>query len=147
MTLNSTQVLEQIFQEAKSNKAAPRKFAPTKTGEHARQGDVYVVYVAATKEEAVKLLPKGSLTKVRNNRQLAEGETKGSRHILAGTFELFEKSGGTVLDGPTFFIREGTTDVVLEHPEHGHVECLSAGVYRSVLQKDCAFEEDRAVRD
>lgn len=108
-----------------------------------RQGDVYIMNIAS--------LPLGQTSE---NRQLAEGDTQGSRHILTGKVNIIDKVTCVVknldgvaihptLVGPAF---ECVSDVTETHPEHGH-KILPAGTCWQVVFQQSLAEEVRRVRD
>lgn len=86
------------------------------------QGDLYIIRIASLPASA----------KPRQDRQLAEGNTRGSRHVLS-VGECFDAVPQEVADllnkhvmnanvqdryiGPVFRTREGVATI--EHPEHG----------------------------
>lgn len=109
-------------------------------GKCVRQGDVYLVAVEPAH-------PHGEET---TNRQLAVGETQGSRHILEGEATLYVGTdlppgwaqwGGAKLLGPMIVALQRFN---VTHPEHAHVS-LPAGCYQVVLQLDASTM--RAVHD
>lgn len=128
---------------------APREFtdADFPVGSVAHQGDVILVRIASLPTSAKK----------RKNRQLADGTTQGSRHVLSGG-ECFDADAAEVVRmikaackksavaeqyiGPVF--RGGE----LTHPEHGnHVyqdEMVLACVYQRNLD---AEEREQRTRD
>lgn len=132
---------------------APRTFTDAEfpVGTVAHQGDVMFVRIAR--------LPAG---RPRKNRQLAEGTTQGSRHILKGG-EVFDcdprevarligqACAGIQVDvryvGPVFRTREGQADVV--HPEHGdHCYRGEDWVIATVFQRSLDAEErEQRVQD
>lgn len=92
-------------------------------GEHVRQGDVYVV--------RIDTLPRGMTeTKVR---QLAPGETQGSRHIAEGDLLVYRRTDTReVAIGPVVVARK---EWRLAHPEHAHM-VLPAGNFQVRFQVD-----------
>ena len=120
----------------------PRTFtdADFPVGTVAHQGDLILVRIEA--------LPKSA--KKRLQRQLAEGSTQGSRHILALGSNVFDCDGnevvaaissvcrGVALDakyvGPVFQTAKGKAD--LDHPEHGN------HLYRGDMTIACVFQRN-----
>jgi hypothetical protein len=105
-------------------------------GDVVRQGDLYLVCV----ENA-----SGTRT---SNRQLAPGDTQGSRHVLAGDCEVFIDCQSVAnvpreLLGPAF---RCSGDVTVEHPEHGH-KILPAGTCWAVVYQRAFAEEIRRAQD
>lgn len=126
---------------------APRTFSDFPVGTVAHQGDVMFVRIAS--------MPPG---KLRKNRQLAEGTTQGSRHVLRGG-EVFDCDPGEVSRlisqacsgvnaddryiGPVFRTQQGEADVI--HPEHGdHYYRGEDWVIATVFQRSLDAEEREA---
>lgn len=121
-------------------------------GENVDQGDVKIV--------RIKSLPKNRT--VRQNRQIAEGSTQGSRHVLevgdlydsppedvaAAIKEACGIEIGTQYCGPVFATKNGCAD--LTHPEHGN-HCYRGEnmSFASVYQRNLDAEEmqERRARD
>lgn len=117
-------------------------------GTVSHQGDLILVRIAK--------LPKS--VKPRASRQLAEGNTQGSRHILIGgeafdcvaskiTKEISKVCKGVSVDaryvGPVF-----TTPATIEHPEHGHQTFNFTGVVACVYQRNMdQLQRERRVLD
>lgn len=113
-------------------------------GDVADQGDLTIVGVAA--------LPKSA--KPRGNRQLAEGDTQGSRHVLVGG-KLYDADpaecseaikAATGCDVPAMYIGpviEGPCTI--EHPQHGH-HTFPVGVVGVVKYQRNLDAEEREVR-
>lgn len=120
-----------------------REHSTWSVGDCAHQGDLIFVCIA-----------KIPLGKVRNNRQLAEGETRGSRHILVGgevfdpdqvaAASLIEAATKSKIDtkyiGPVFF-----GPATVEHPEHQHQSFPADTITACVFQRNQTAEE-REVR-
>lgn len=126
---------------------APRTFTDFPIGTVAHQGDVMFVRIAS--------MPPG---KPRKNRQLAEGATQGSRHVLKGGL-VFDCEPGEVARlinavcrnvnvharyiGPVFRTKDGEADVT--HPEHGdHCYRGEDWVIATVFQRSLDAEEREA---
>lgn len=115
-------------------------------GDCCHQGDLILVCID----------PPKALTR-RKNRQLAEGETKGSRHVVVGG-EVFDSNENemvkniakvtngrvTILDpkyiGPVFY-----GPCVVEHPEHQH-HGFPAGTFTAVVFQRNVDAEERERR-
>lgn len=120
---------------------APRTFteAELEIGQVAHQGDLILVRIAC--------LPKSA--KPRKNRQLAEGNTQGSRHVLESG-NVFDCSAGEAVTaiaavcrgvnvgeqyvGPVFQSVDGVANLV--HPEHGD------HLYRGEMTIACVFQRN-----
>lgn len=114
-----------------------------------RQGDIYIMPLSK--------LPKN--LRKRTSRQLADGDTQGSRHVLVGPADLFNADPMDMADliakeypgvelreyqiGPVF-----KTDgaVTVEHPEHGHRTLTEPGCHVVIFQRslDADGREERA---
>jgi hypothetical protein len=99
-------------------------------GDYWRQGDIYIVKLEDSFTKAGKPT---------NERQLAPGNTQGSRHIVEGEAKVFERDGDA-LTGPVVVSRGCT----VTHPEHGDVK-LPAGVYGITYQRAYAEELKRVL--
>jgi hypothetical protein len=115
----------------------PQNFpAAASPGDTWRQGDLYIELLAE--------VPAGAVPIAKPSKQLAPGETQGSRHILdslAGV-TMYRLAEPTVLDGPIVVLEKTRT---LTHPEHGDV-VLPPGTYGVTYQREYA-EELRRVAD
>lgn len=92
-----------------------------------RQGDIYLLVVEANHSKGKKI----------KDRQLAPGNTKGSRHIVEGKVKLYEGNivddeFGSALTGPVIVADERFT---VTHPEHADVS-LPSGTYQVGYQAD-----------
>lgn len=134
---------------------APRTFteADFPPGTASRQGDIYLIRINA--------LPKSA--KSRAARQVAEGNTQGSRHIvtvgdvyncnpeevLGQISSAAPKVRGTLQAryiGPVFTTVADMAS--LEHPEHGHQHWQGAMVIACVVQRNLDAEDrEQAARD
>jgi hypothetical protein len=131
---------------------SPRTFtdADFPVGSVAHQGDVILVRLA--------VMPAG-VSKPRQSRQVADGTTQGSRHILDGGVAFDFAAPGDVAKairsvcpkadvgeqyiGPVF-----TTPCVLTHPEHGDHHYEFEGVMAVVIQRNLDAEErEQRARD
>lgn len=101
------------------------KLHPTfEVGDVSYQGDLIII--------GIEKLPKSA--KVRTNRQLVEGTTKGSRHVCINgnvfdcnkkeVQQLIQKATQIFIDekyiGPVFVSPEKPTADDIDHPEHGN---------------------------
>ena len=133
MNLTVEQVFANIQESAKQNICDERMIRTMEIGQHFRQGDVYLERVADDYTVGEEI----------QDRQIAEGNSKGSRHIMEGNVTMFKRSGNDILEGPTVRINERS---VLTHPEHANVS-IPSGTYKSRLQRDHMAEEIARVRD
>lgn len=126
------EVLEQIRTTAKPF-PKQRNAEKLTIGKTVRQGDIYIT--------RIKTIPK-NLKKL-DIRQLAEGNSKGSRHIVSEGCIVYENSKKTLFDGPIIdATKEGFT---LTHPEHGWINNFPKGCYNVSYQIDYIRQE--RVRD
>lgn len=132
---------------------SPRTFMDSDfpVGTTAHQGDLIFVRIASMPTSAKK----------RNQRQLAEGNTQGSRHIL-GVGNAFDCNADEVVAliksvcrkaevtaryiGPVFTGDCDKADVT--HPEHGHHYFRGSMIIATVYQRNVDAEErEQQVRD
>lgn len=131
---------------------APKLHQSFEVGDVAHQGDLIIVRIAA--------LPAGAT--IRGNRQLAEGTTQGSRHVLARgeTYDCpreavaaaIKAANGIIVGlqyvGPCFVSPAAPTENDLTHPEHGNHGFPAGAVCAVVYQRNLDSEEMEArVRD
>lgn len=99
-----------------------------KLNQYVRQGDIYIV--AVPKNHA-----HGGIIE---DHQLAQGTTKGSRHVAESSVTVFAgTTAPKVCNGNPFlgpFI-ESDKEFRISHPEHAHV-IMPAGCYQIVHQMD-----------
>lgn len=157
METTITEVLDQAKKSAKSNQEIRdmRKNCPNLKG--GRQGDVYIVRCDSVSD--IKTLEKmfknnknsnwsdftfGGEFEERKTNQLADGGTKGSRHIFKGKGKvLFAKSGHPCAGG----IIKAEKPWELTHPEHANFK-FPAGQFVFFFQLDSKKEgEVTRVRD
>lgn len=151
MTTSAIEVHEIIEKNAKAASQEKRVIETIKVGQAIRQGDIYMVRLDDKGVTEIKMND-GSLVvnvdEIRkkgvkaDTRQLAPGESKGSRHII-GEGPTIYKSNAVV---PTRFGGQASVDLIgpvvvagdrfeLTHPEHAHFS-LPAGVYQVFYQGD-----------
>jgi hypothetical protein len=128
--------LEKVEKGAEHNVGDMRHIDAIKPGQVVRQGDIYIHCV---KDDHAA----GKETK---DRQLALGNTQGSRHIIEGDCKVFEGTtppdyAPRALLGPLVRLFKRAT---VTHPEHAHVS-LPAGTYQITHQMDARTLE--RVRD
>ena len=132
----------------KMHAAKPERIGSPSAGDVVRQGDLYLV--------CIESLPSGN----RAPRQLALGDTQGSRHCAEGECVVYApKSPAAVskligvacrgaevpeqLIGP---LVECVGETTITHPEHGH-RILPAGTTWAVVFQRAYADEVRRVQD
>jgi hypothetical protein len=104
---------------------------------HVRQGDVYLTRIEKPADLSGYVAYKDN--------QIAKGETKGSRHIIAGNVNMFIKKDMDRMEtetlGPVIVAEESFK---LTHPEHAHFD-IPAGTYQVTYQLN--FAKQARVRD
>lgn len=131
---------------------APKLHSTFEVGDVAHQGDIIVIRIAALPPSA----------KPRKNRQLADGTTQGSRHVLARG-KVFDADAAEVAAaiksatkcdvqaqyiGPVFVSPAKPTENDLTHPEHGNQGFPAGSVCAVVYQRNLDAEErEQVVRD
>lgn len=135
-TQDAKKVMEHIAKNAESSSDAPKFLRNFEIGKVIRQGDCYLQCVEAPKFE--ELTPT-------DDRQLAPGNSQGSRHIIeAGEHvKIYKDNSGDPLMGPWLNLGART---LLTHPEHSDIS-LPAGTYKVRYQQDVAAEERARVMD
>lgn len=131
---------------------APQMHSTFEVGDVAHQGDLIIVRIATLPDSA----------KPRKNRQLAEGNTQGSRHVMtrgkvfdADAAEMAKLiKAATKCDvqaqyiGPVFVSPVNPTENDLLHPEHGNQGFPAGAVCAVVFQRNLDAEErEQVVRD
>lgn len=118
-------------------------------GDVSMQGDLIIV--------AIKSLPKSA--KPRKDRQLADGNTQGSRHVMTRgdvydcdptevQTAIREVTGcevGRGYIGPVFVSPENPTENDLHHPEHG-AQGMPAGTICAIVFQRSLDQEEREQR-
>lgn len=135
--MTAGQALQQIRERVEEIKNDREQRFPeaASDGDYFRQGDLYITKIAKPAGTELKVLP--------FDRQLAPGNTKGSRHCLSHQdVRLYTRSGSDALTGPVLHVLR---EVTVEHPEHGNV-VLPEGWYGVTYQRAYA-EELRRVQD
>lgn len=127
---------------------ASKLHASFEIGDVAHQGDLIIVRIAA--------LPK--IARPRSNRQLADGNTQGSRHVMergdvydakpADVAELVRQATGLIVPvdylGPVVVSPTEPTADDLTHPEHGNQGFPAGAVCAVVYQRNLDSEEREA---
>jgi hypothetical protein len=129
-TITLNKAIEQINASAQCADHDKRIVDDLPVGAHVRQGDVYL--------ERIESKPQGLAPWA--SRQIAEGVTLGSRHLLSGA-EAFRRTDhgvavkrnmGTAYVGP---VVEAGSRFLLTHPEHCDFD-LPGGCYQVWYQSD-----------
>lgn len=127
---------------------APKLHEVFDIGSVAHQGDLIIVRIAG--------LPKSA--RRRENRQLADGSTQGSRHVMsrgdvydadaAHVAKLIQDATGVRVErqyvGPVFVSPAEPSENDLTHPEHGHQGFPAGAVCAVVFQRNLDAEEQAA---
>lgn len=126
-TLDAVQTLEKVDAGVKLNAPEVRKIKGMEVGQIVRQGDIYIHKVKADHPHGKKL----------KDRQLAIGNTQGSRHMASADAEVYEGKQAPewaprALLGPLVKLFKRS---IITHPEHAHVE-LEPGNYQVTHQMD-----------
>jgi hypothetical protein len=129
---------------------APKLHPSFEVGDVAHQGDLTIVRIPAKPRSATR----------RKNRQLAEGDTPGSRHVLARgavydaeraeVAALIRQANGCTVEeqylGPVFVSPDKPTANDLKHPEHGNQGFPAGAVCAVVFQRNWDQEQQEARR-
>jgi len=131
---------------------APKLLESFEVGDAVRQGDLYLI--------RIKSMPKSA--RPRGNRQLADGTTQGSRHVLERG-EVFDcdpeavaraVKSATKIDiderycGPVIRTASEPTENDLTHPEHGNIGFPADSICAVVFQRSLDAEQrEMRVRD
>lgn len=123
-TTNTKALIERITRQSEQHTADLRVLTELSIHQMVRQGDIYIQRVADT-------YGRGERTE---DRQLAPGNTKGSRHVVEGAvvYRPTEEQGRDPMHGPVV-VADAPWRVT--HPEHCDYE-LPAGTYRVGYQMD-----------
>lgn len=120
-----------LAEERSVGPGKPARFtAAAQTGDMIWQGDLGILLAAAPPKD-FKLAEKPQL-------QLVPGETQGARHCLSsleGVQVYLPPNWPNVTELGPFFMT-GTKGVTVEHPTHGHVECLPNQGHQTVYQRE-----------
>ncbi len=136
---NAEEAQEIVERTAKENVVAKiRRIETMDIGKIVRQGDIYIHRVDDKHKRGEEA----------GSRQLAIGESMGSRHIAEAPSMIFQGAAApewytnrfTPLLGPCIVSKER---FVITHPEHAHVD-LPAGTYQITHQMD-ARTQRRAI--
>jgi hypothetical protein len=133
-------IVEKVQKQAKkiAKRETQRFPEAAAAGDAVRQGDVYITLLADA--------PAGYVRRKKWDRQLAPGETQGSRHIIDSTAGVvcYLNPHATEFDGPVLQIKQ---EREITHPEHGNW-ILPPGVYGISYQRtQDALDQQRRVAD
>jgi hypothetical protein len=110
--LTAERTFEQIAQHAIEHADDSTRVITPVVGQYIPQGDVNLLVVSA--------IPTGMRRVEKPDRQLAPGNTRGSRHCIAEAHmahvEFYEWTDPNPLEGPGLKFLQ---DTLIEHPEHG----------------------------
>lgn len=122
--LNDVQSVSEIAERIKSD--AKQKFPEAASvGDYVRQGDIYITLLAG--------VPAGAIRDKNPQKQLAPGNTQGSRHCLSRMTDVtvYRLKSPTPYDGPVLDVAKPVT---ITHPEHGDW-ALPVGCYGISYQR------------
>jgi hypothetical protein len=114
----------------------PERIGSPSIGDAVRQGDLYLLALDPSYEGETPV----------ENRQLAPGTTKGSRHVLTGDATMWAENPTdypSELKGPTF---RCNSECPVKHPEHA-TKILPADTTWAVIHQRVHADEVRRVRD
>lgn len=134
MMKTATEVHDGVQAAAMQASPATRVVEAMLPGQAIRQGDIYLIRLAAIPPNLPPVAP---------GRQLAPGTTRGSRHCVDGSVSLYEIPGAGRLDGPLVVATERFR---VTHPEHAHFS-LPPGAYQVRYQRNFAVESIERVMD
>ena len=145
-TKNAGMTAEQALDAVKRSVANPKpetiRLTQVNTvGEFVRQGDIYLRLIEAPDVKNLEVVPNDW------NGQLAEGQGKGSRHIIdkPATCKVYRKKNRQVQDG--YIFKTGNEAVEVTHPDHGHVALDANTWYEAFYQVNLFNSEKTRVRD
>lgn len=125
---NAVEAQELIQEKAKELAIQDKRTVlKMEVGQIVRQGDIYIHCVSGDHRRGAEL----------KTRQLAMGESMGSRHIAEGAAKTYQGTNApgwaeTDLLGPCIVSELPFT---ISHPEHAHID-LPAGIYQVTHQMD-----------
>lgn len=130
----TTTMIEQIRNSATRQVVVsePERIGSPSIGDVVRQGDVYLECISTKGKTEIQ------------DRQLAPGNTQGSRHVLEGDAILWKENplkDPEHLKGPSFHC---SSECTVTHPEHGN-KILPADTTWAVIYQRVGREERRVV--
>ena len=134
--LTTIQAVDNVVESAKTAKKATRVWDTNILAPVARQGDVYLRRLPLEAEFAREM-------KLAETRQIAPGDTPGSRHVLNEGPQIFNFTDAGPLEGPVIRAPEG---FYLSHPTHGDIDCRLPGTYVVTFPVDKRAEELGEIR-
>lgn len=129
-----TEFLEKIKLTAKKM-PEPRVLKSMEIGQTARQGDIYLTRIKSI--EKIKTL------KIKSSRQIANGSSKGARHIVSDDCIIYENPNQNIFIGD--FIDANKEGFTLTHPEHAWICGFPKGFYQIGFQLD--FNRQQRAKD
>lgn len=145
-----TKVRESVTPNLPAPNEKPRSISlgqANKLGCHAHQGDVTIRMVGKNGQmvEGFKTWKPLAENVIKDfNGQVAEGETRGSRHIIANTKSVVAYRNTVNRDeisrGPVIQVNE---NVDLDHPDHGTIHLDAGCVYEFTFQSTADTENAR----
>jgi hypothetical protein len=128
-TMSAREAINHITEQATFKAKGDDRRVNLAVGKHGRQGDIYICRVADTHARGEE----------QKDRQLAQGESRGSRHIAeapakvyVGTTAPANALNSRLFLGPCVV---SESEFMISHPEHANV-ILTAGTYQIVHQMD-----------
>jgi hypothetical protein len=111
-------------------------------GKWVRQGDVMIQRLEL--EHGIEDIKTGAATLKTDNRQVAPGDTKGSRHVVReNSAAVYMLKGADALTGPMIMAVDG---FYLEHPTHADMDIRLPGCYRVTFPRDLTGEAKEEAR-
>ncbi len=150
MATNVAKQIDAVRKSAeKMHAAATERIATASAGDVVRQGDLYLVCLKSS-------LP----GKLLRTRQLAPGDTQGSRHVAEGDCKIVDPESKAAVSVAISHLVKGADvpqqlvgpivechgDTTIAHPEHGD-RILPAGSTWGVIYQRAYAEEVRRVQD
>lgn len=138
MTTTITEAIQQVRESGK--RAASHEHhteiieAVCAIGSHVRQGDIVLTMVGPSTEAGALI----------TERQLAPGNTQGSRHVAEGDVDIYARAGDA-LTGPLLRVGEGKCRIT--HPEHRHYTLPPNTAWAVTYERDLEAEHIARVAD
>jgi hypothetical protein len=143
--MTAKKALARIEQAANATQEV-RDTSSLQVGECVRQGDLYLWRISDDWTSA----PQPPQMKIRKDRQLATGTSRGARHIVEGDARVYDSRLATppgvtdrAIYGPAILV--GIRGAIVTHPEHAHVKLPPNTAWQVTHQLD--WSSQRAVWD